>query len=34
MLKFVLGGALAAALAFAVRSTLPDIKRYLRMRAM
>ncbi|MGG2460771.1 DUF6893 family small protein [Streptomyces sp. RGM 3693] len=33
MLKLVLGGALAAALALALRN-LPDVKRYLRMRAM
>ncbi|MFE3652732.1 MULTISPECIES: DUF6893 family small protein [unclassified Streptomyces] len=33
MLKIALGGALAAALALALRN-LPDVKRYLRMRAM
>ncbi|WP_420882715.1 MULTISPECIES: DUF6893 family small protein [Streptomyces] len=33
MLKLALGGALAAALALALRN-LPDLKRYMRMRAM
>ncbi|WP_413471176.1 MULTISPECIES: DUF6893 family small protein [Streptomyces] len=33
MLKFALGGVLAAALALALRN-LPDVRRYLRMRAM
>ncbi|WP_420834128.1 DUF6893 family small protein [Streptomyces yunnanensis] len=33
MLKLALGSALAAALALALRN-LPDLKRYLRMRAM
>ncbi|MFE1764163.1 DUF6893 family small protein [Streptomyces angustmyceticus] len=34
MLKLALGGALAAALAVAVRSVLPDVKRYMRIRSM
>ncbi|AIA07756.1 MULTISPECIES: DUF6893 family small protein [Streptomyces] len=33
MLKLALGGVLAAALALALRN-LPDVRRYLRMRAM
>ncbi|GAA5611336.1 MULTISPECIES: DUF6893 family small protein [Streptomyces] len=34
MLKLALSGALAAALALVVKSMLPDLKRYLRIRAM
>ncbi|MFE1177083.1 DUF6893 family small protein [Streptomyces sp. NPDC058773] len=34
MLKFALSGVLAAALALVARSLLPDLKRYMRMRAM
>lgn len=34
MLKFILSGAAAVALALALKSVLPDLKRYLRIRAM
>ncbi|MGP8296917.1 DUF6893 family small protein [Streptomyces inhibens] len=34
MLKLALGGAIAAALAVVLKSLLPDIRRYMRMRAM
>ncbi|MFD5398402.1 DUF6893 family small protein [Streptomyces sp. NPDC127097] len=34
MLKFALSGVLAAALALVVKSMLPDLKRYLRIRSM
>lgn len=34
MLKLALGGAVTAALAVALKSLLPDLRRYLRMRAM
>ncbi|MFC5251324.1 MULTISPECIES: DUF6893 family small protein [Streptomyces] len=34
MLKLALSGALAAALALVVKSVLPDIKRYMRIRSM
>ncbi|MFD8542785.1 DUF6893 family small protein [Streptomyces sp. NPDC059649] len=34
MLKLILGAAAAAVLALALKSNLPDIKRYLRIRAM
>ncbi|MFE2162603.1 DUF6893 family small protein [Streptomyces lydicus] len=34
MLKFVLSGAAAAAFALILKTMLPDIKRYLRMRSM
>ncbi|MGW7020378.1 MULTISPECIES: DUF6893 family small protein [Streptomyces] len=34
MLKLALSGAFAAALALALKSVLPDIKRYLRIRSM
>ncbi|WP_410011216.1 DUF6893 family small protein [Streptomyces nigrescens] len=34
MLKLILGTAAAAVLALALKSTLPDIRRYLRIRAM
>ncbi|WP_394816119.1 DUF6893 family small protein [Streptomyces mooreae] len=34
MLKLALGGALAATLALALKAVLPDIRRYLRIRAM
>ncbi|WP_018092037.1 DUF6893 family small protein [Streptomyces sp. WAC01526] len=34
MLKLALSGALAAALALVVKSVLPDIKRYMRLRSM
>ncbi|MFI6768446.1 DUF6893 family small protein [Streptomyces sp. NPDC050355] len=34
MLKLALGGAAATALVLAVKSMLPDLKRYLRIRAM
>ncbi|WP_435604451.1 DUF6893 family small protein [Streptomyces sp. bgisy130] len=34
MLKFALSGAVAAALALVVKSMLPDLKRYLRIRSM
>ncbi|MGW1376330.1 DUF6893 family small protein [Streptomyces sp. NPDC002446] len=34
MLKLALGGAVAAAFALALKSVLPDLKRYLRIRAM
>ncbi|MFJ6752601.1 MULTISPECIES: DUF6893 family small protein [unclassified Streptomyces] len=34
MLKLALGGAALAALTLAVKSVLPDVRRYLRMRAM
>ncbi|WP_431313554.1 DUF6893 family small protein [Streptomyces lydicus] len=34
MLKLALSGALAAALALVVKSMLPDIKRYMRIRSM
>ncbi|WP_411138248.1 DUF6893 family small protein [Streptomyces sp. C10] len=34
MLKLALSGALAAALALVVKSVLPDIRRYMRIRSM
>ncbi|MGW7491519.1 DUF6893 family small protein [Streptomyces sp. NPDC054786] len=34
MLKLALGGALAAALAVAIKAVLPDIRRYMRIRSM
>ncbi|MGY5128981.1 DUF6893 family small protein [Streptomyces nigrescens] len=34
MLKLALSGALAAVLALVVKSVLPDIKRYMRIRSM
>lgn len=34
MLKLIIGGAAAAAFALVLRTMLPDLKRYLRMRAM
>ncbi|MGW7574853.1 DUF6893 family small protein [Streptomyces sp. NPDC054765] len=34
MLKLALSGALAAALAVAIKTVLPDIKRYMRIRSM
>ncbi|MFE2226585.1 DUF6893 family small protein [Streptomyces kronopolitis] len=34
MLKLAMSGVLAAALAVVMRAVLPDIKRYMRMRAM
>ncbi|MFB6435385.1 hypothetical protein ACFCVY_01185 [Streptomyces sp. NPDC056411] len=34
MLKFVLSGAAAAAFALILKSVLPDVRRYLRMRSM